>query len=62
MNYYYVTVGDNTGDNWRTNYFVTCKGGQRAACNRAIKMALIDCPAYCADDLVILHIMQTVQQ
>lgn len=62
MNYYYVTVGDNTGDNWSTRYLVSCKGGQRAACNRAIKMAINDCPCYDKDDLVILHIVQTCQQ
>ena len=62
MNYYYVTVGDNTGDNWSARYLISCRGGQRAACNRAVKMALADYPIYCADDLIILHIVQTVQQ
>ena len=62
MNYYFVTVGDNTGDNWTNRYLITCKGKERAACNRAVKMALEECPYYDANDLVVLYVQKTCQQ
>ena len=62
MNYYFVTVGDNTGDNWTNRYLIACKGKERAACNRAVKMALEECPEYSANDLVVYHIQKTIQQ